>query len=143
MSSALYNRDILRLASVLPHDDRLDNPQHSVEARSAICGSRIALDVDIDTSGAVAALAIRANACALGQASATLLRQNAIGETVAGFNQIRDGLSAYLAGKGEMPSKWPDLAKLAVALDYPARHAAILLPYDAILLAFGQKEQAA
>jgi NifU-like protein involved in Fe-S cluster formation len=40
-----------------------------------------------------------------------------------------------------MPGCWPELALLAAACDYPSRHAAILLPYDAILAAAAQAKE--
>jgi hypothetical protein len=48
---------------------------------------------------------------------------------------LRDGVASALKRVGAMPTRWLDLALLAAACDYPSRHAAILLPYDAILAA--------
>lgn len=135
MDSALYNRDILRLATTLVAQDRLANPDGTAEARSPICGSRIQADITMDTNERISALALRANACALGQASAAILRNNAIGQPLAALAELRDGIAKALNGPYEMPSLWPELALLSRARDYPARHAAILLPYDAVLAA--------
>lgn len=135
MDSALYNRDILRLATTLVAQDRLANPDGTAEARSPICGSRIQADITMDTNERISALALRANACALGQASAAILRNNAIGQPLATLAELRDGIAKALNGPYEMPSLWPELALLSRARDYPARHAAILLPYDAVLAA--------
>ncbi len=135
MDSALYNRDILRLAASLVAGDSLDNPDGSAESRSPICGSRIQADVALAADGTVAAIALRANACALGQASAAILRANAVGMGLATVAELRDGIAQGLTGKAEMPDCWPDIVLLAPAKDYPSRHAAILLPYDALLAA--------
>lgn len=135
MGSALYNRDILRLASSLIAGDRLDNPDGSAEARSPLCGSRIQADVKFTEDGSIAAVALRANACALGQASAAILRTNVVGENVNSISQTRNELEQALKGGAAMPSHWPELALLMPAKDYPSRHAAILLPYDALLAA--------
>lgn len=135
MDSALYNRDILRLAASLIAGDRLDNPDGKAEVRSPICGSRIQADVVFGSDGTIAALALRANACALGQASAAILRANAAGVGMETISDMRTGIAAALVGKGEMPDGWPELALLAPAENYPSRHAAILLPYDAVLAA--------
>ncbi len=48
---------------------------------------------------------------------------------------LRAGVAAGLTGGAEMPGDWPELALLSPAKDYPSRHAAILLPYDALLAA--------
>jgi NifU-like protein involved in Fe-S cluster formation len=133
--SALYNRDILRLASSLVAGDRLENPDGSAESRSPICGSRIQADVALAVDGTIAAIALRANACALGQASAAILRANAVGTDIDAIAALRAGVADGLTGRVSMPDDWPELALLAPAKDYPSRHAAILLPFDALLAA--------
>lgn len=135
MDSALYNRDILRLAASLVAGDRLEHPDGSAESRSPICGSRIQADVVLAADGTIAAIALRANACALGQASAAILRTNAVSTSLATIAKLRDDIAAGLIGKAEMPGLWAELALLTPAKDYPSRHAAILLPYDALLSA--------
>lgn len=142
MDSALYNRDILRLASALVAGDRLENPHGTAECRSPICGSRIQADLKVANDGAIAEIALRANACALGQASAAILRSHAIGSNLSVIADIRAGIEQALKKAGEMPDQWPDLAILAPAREYPSRHAAILLPYDALLAAAVHMEQA-
>lgn len=135
MDSALYNRDILRLASSLIAGDRLDNPDGSAEARSPICGSRIQADIKFADDGSIAAVALRANACALGQASAAIVRANVVGENLSSISQTRNEVEQALKGQAAMPAHWPELALMVPAKDYPSRHAAILLPYDALLAA--------
>lgn len=138
MDSALYNRDILRLATSLVAGDHLADPDGSAEVRSPLCGSRIQADVVMDAEGKLRDLALRANACALGQASTAILAQNAVGTALTEVAKLRDGVAQALQRTGDMPSCWPELALLAAACDYPSRHAAILLPYDAILAAATQ-----
>ena len=138
MDSALYNRDILRLATSLVAGDHLADPDGSAEVRSPLCGSRIQADVVMDAEGKLRDLALRANACALGQASTAILAQNAVGTALTEVAKLRDGVAQALQRAGDMPSCWPELALLAAACDYPSRHAAILLPYDAILAAAAQ-----
>src|SRR3546814_3015744 len=70
MAEALYNTRILRLAASIPHAARLPNPQASVAKRSPVCGSRVTVDVDLDSAGRISALGQEVRACALGQASA-------------------------------------------------------------------------
>ena len=141
MDSALYNRDILRLATSLVAGDRLANPDGSAEVRSPLCGSRIQADIVIDADGKLRDLALRANACALGQASAAILAQNGVGTAMTEVAKLRDDVAQALQRTGNMPSCWPELALLAAACDYPSRHAAILLPYDAILAAAMQAKE--
>ena len=132
MSAPLYNTDILRLATSIPHHSRLADPQASVERRSATCGSRVTVDVRMDDAGRVADLGLEVRACALGQASAALMAAHAIGQDADALGQARDQLSAFLAGASEDLDFWPGLAVLAAARDYPARHASITLSFDAV-----------
>jgi NifU-like protein involved in Fe-S cluster formation len=138
MDSALYNQDILRLATALVAGHQLDDPDGTAEVRSPLCGSRIQADIATDAEGKLQRLALRANACALGQASAAILVNNAVGLGFCGIREVRNAVASALKREGAMPSCWPELALLTAACDYPSRHAAILLPYDAILAAAKQ-----
>ena len=129
--SALYNKDILRLAASIPHHARLAEAQASVEKRSPTCGSRVTTDVKME-GGKLVELGLDVKACALGQASASLMAARAIGMTVAELEEARDRLTAYLAGEGDDLDFWPGLTVLAPARDYPARHASIRLSFEAV-----------
>jgi NifU-like protein involved in Fe-S cluster formation len=137
MPAVLYTRDILRLAASIPNQRRLDRPQASVEKSSPVCGSRVAVDVALDGEGRVIALGQEVHACALGQASAALMGAHAIGRTADELARARDSLAAYLAGARDDPGGWPGLSVFAAARTYPARHAAILLAFDAAAAAAG------
>jgi NifU-like protein involved in Fe-S cluster formation len=132
MTTALYNRDILRLAAAIPHQRRLERPQASAEKSSPVCGSRVAVDVVLDGEGRVAALGQEVRACALGQASAALMGAHALGRDTAELARARDALAAYLAGERSDPGAWPGLDILGAARPYPARHASILLAFEAV-----------
>ena len=132
MTTALYNRDILRLAASIPHQRRLDHPQATAETRSPVCGSRVAVDVVLDGEGRVAALGQEVKACALGQASAALMGAHAIGRDEGELAAARDALAAFLAGDRDDPGPWPGLDVLARARPYKARHPSILLPFEAV-----------
>ncbi|MEA1013100.1 iron-sulfur cluster assembly scaffold protein [Sphingosinicella sp. LY1275] len=132
MTTALYNRDILRLAASIPHQRRLDHPQATAEKRSPVCGSRVAVDVVLDGEGRVVALGQEVKACALGQASAALMGAHAIGRDEGELAAARDALAAFLAGDRDDPGPWPGLDVLARARPYKARHPSILLPFEAV-----------
>jgi NifU-like protein involved in Fe-S cluster formation len=131
MSAPLYNNDILRLATSIPHHQRLADPDASVEKRSATCGSRVTADVRM-ADGRVADMGLEVRACALGQASAALMAGHAIGMSADELAEARDKLASYLAGQSEDLDFWPGVAVLAAARDYPARHASIRLGFEAI-----------
>jgi NifU-like protein involved in Fe-S cluster formation len=129
--SALYSRDILRLAAAIPHLRRLAGAQASAERSSPVCGSRVAVDIALDGGGRVAALGQEVKACALGQASAALMGTAALGASPADLAAARDELAAFLAGTRADPGGWPGLAVFAPARPFAARHASILLPFEA------------
>ncbi len=132
VASALYNRDILRLAASIPHYGRLETPQASSEKRSPVCGSRVTVDVVLDPQGRVADLGQEVKACALGQASASLMGAYAIGRRVDELGAARDSLAAFLAGRSDDPGDWPGLGIFREARDYKARHPSILLAFEAV-----------
>ena len=129
--TALYNRDILRLAAAIPHIGRLDQPQGSAEKSSPVCGSHVAVDLILDGEGRVAAIGQEVKACALGQASAALLGAHAAGRSPDELAQARDDFAGWLAGGRDDPGDWPGLGVFAHARAYPARHASILLAFEA------------
>lgn len=131
MPTALYNRDILRLAAAIPHLGRLEAPQGSSERSSPVCGSRVAVDLNLDAEGRVAALGQEVKACALGQASAALMAAHAPGRSPGELAQARDAFAAWLGGERADPGDWPGLAVFAHARPYAARHASILLAFEA------------
>lgn len=132
MTTALYNRDILRLAVSIPHQGRLQNPDASVEKRSPVCGSRVTVDIALDAEGRVARLGQEVKACALGQASASLMGASAIGRSQPELAAARDALAAFLGGTRDDPGDWPGLSIFSEARPYKARHPSILLPFEAV-----------
>lgn len=132
MTTALYNRDILRLAASIPHQRRLAGPQATSEKRSPVCGSRVAVDVALDGEGRVAALGQEVKACALGQASASLMGANAIGRSTAELAAAREALADFLAGRRDDPGSWPGLDIFREARPFTARHPSILLAFEAV-----------
>ena len=135
MSGVLYTREILRLAVSIPHQHRLDQPGGSAEQRSRACGSKVTADVMVGDDGLLRDLGLEINACALGQASAAILAAQAIGKTVSEIESAKSRLAAFLEGSTDSPGAWPDMDKLIAARDHKGRHAAILLPYDAVIAA--------
>ncbi len=138
MSAPLYNAQILRLATSIPHQARLAEPQASVSKRSPICGSRVTVDVVMDEEGRIADLGQEVRACALGQASAALMGEHAIGRSPDELAAARDALTAFLAGERDDPGEWPGLELFTPALPHKARHPSIRLAFEAVAEAAAQ-----
>ena len=137
MTAPIYTRDILRLASAIPHLAAFDAVD-GVELRSPTCGSRVRLAVRLDDQQRVASLQQAVEACAFGQASAALMVQAAIGRNVAEVQTATKGIEAWLAGDDGAVTAWPGLAVLDPARSRAGRHGAILLPFRALLAAIEQ-----
>ena len=132
MAEALYTTQILRLATSIPHPVRLAHPQGVSERRSPVCGSRVTVDVVLDGKGRIAELGQEVRACALGQASASLMGAHAIGRSLAELEEARDALTAFLAGERDDPGTWPGLEIFGPARAHSARHASIRLAFEAV-----------
>ena len=140
MSELLYTRDILRLATSIPHLAPLDASDGDAELRSSTCGSRVAVAVRME-DGRVTALGQSVEACAFGQASAALMGAHAVGRSRVEVEQAVAELTGWLGGQRNDPGAWPGLSVLAPALPKTGRHGAILLPFRALLGAMGEDRE--
>jgi NifU-like protein involved in Fe-S cluster formation len=86
--------------------------------------------------GKISDFAHEVKACALGQASSSIMARHIIGATPQELRDIRSTVRAMLKENGEPPDgKWADLAVLEPVRDYKARHASTLLTFDAVVKA--------
>ena len=133
MISELYSGAILEAAGAIPPSRRLQSPHASAEKVSRVCGSVVEVDLEIK-DGVVADFGMTAKACALGQASASIVAHNVIGASVAELYQLRDEMRAMLKEDGPAPAgeRWRELGALQIIKDYPQRHASTLLVFEAI-----------
>jgi len=121
MFDDLYNTDILTLSASLKNE-RLDAPDGTVRKVSKLCGSWLEIDVMMD-GDIVSHVALRVQACALGQSSAAILQQGIIGANLDEITQARDALSEMLKAEGDAQSgRFEKLALLKGVKAYPARH---------------------
>ncbi|RYC31855.1 iron-sulfur cluster assembly scaffold protein [Lichenibacterium minor] len=132
MLSDIYNSRILHLAGNLPRVGRLSAPDGSATAHSKLCGSTVTVDVALDADGRVADFAHDVKACALGQASSSIMASGVVGTDAAELRALRDAMRAMLkAGAAPPAGRWTDCAVLEPVRDYKARHASTLLTFDA------------
>ena len=145
MISDLYSGSILDAAAAIPAARRLAAPDASAKKVSRICGSEVEIDLKVEDK-VVTDFAMIAKACALGQASASILARNIIGVRVEELYKLRDEMRAMLKENGPPPQgeRWTDLATLEPIRDYPQRHTSTLLVFEAVCsgldqLGFGSK----
>lgn len=131
MSAAkLYTHDVLALATSLGQWPLVPAMPLTGQARSPTCGSIVTLSMETDGAGKITALGIQAQACAIGQASAALFAASADGRSVEEVTSALAGLKDWLNGDAGLPD-WPGVETIEPARGYPARHGAILLPWQA------------
>jgi NifU-like protein involved in Fe-S cluster formation len=141
MLNEVYNSRILGLAGNIPRLGRLDNPDATATAHSKLCGSTVTVDLKMD-GDTVTDFAHEVKACALGQASSSIMASNVIGSKAAELRDLRDSVRRMLKENGPPPAadKWADIAVLEPVRDYKARHASTMLTFDAVVSAIDQIE---
>jgi len=147
MLNDVYNAKILDLAGNIPRLGRLPAPDASATAHSKLCGSTVTVDLKMK-GGEVADFAHDVKACALGQASSSIMARHVVGSKPDELRALRDTVRKMLKENGAPPSgKWADIAVLEPVRDYKARHASTMLTFDAVVAALDkietQKKEAA
>ncbi|GAC1327806.1 MAG: iron-sulfur cluster assembly scaffold protein [Beijerinckiaceae bacterium] len=131
MLNDIYNKRILELAADIPRLGRLSAPDASSTAHSKLCGSTVTVDVAL-SDGRVSDFAHEVKACALGQASSSILARNILGSTPEELQELRETVRRMLKENGEPPSgRWAEIGVLQPVRDYKARHASTMLTFDA------------
>ena len=140
MLNEVYNAKILELAGNIPRLGRLAAPDATATAHSKLCGSTVTVDLKMN-GGEVADFAHDVKACALGQASSSIMARHVIGAKPAELRELRETVRKMLKENGPPPTgKWADIAVLEPVRDYKARHASTLLTFDAVVSALDQIE---
>jgi NifU-like protein involved in Fe-S cluster formation len=140
MINDVYNKRIIELAGTIPRLGRLEAPDASATAHSKLCGSTVTVDLKMN-GPVVTDFAHDVKACALGQASSSIMARNVVGASAAELRELRETVRKMLKENGSPPQgKWADIAVLEPVRDYKARHASTLLTFDAVVDAIGKIE---
>ncbi len=140
MMDDIYNSRILEFAGNIPRIGTLPDADAEANAHSKLCGSRVKVYLKLD-GDTVSDFAHEVKACALGQASSSVMARHVVGATVAEIRQAREDMLAMLKADGEGPDgRFEDMRFLMPVKDYKARHASTMLTFDAVVDAIGQIE---
>ncbi|MCE7026872.1 iron-sulfur cluster assembly scaffold protein [Jiella avicenniae] len=140
MIDDVYNAKILEFAGNIPRTGRLAEPDASATAHSRLCGSTVTIDLKVE-DGRVADFAHEVKACALGQASSSVMARNVVGATPEELRAVREEMRAMLKENGAPPAgRFEDLKYLEPVRDYKARHASTMLTFDAVVEALDKIE---
>ena len=140
MMDDIYNSRILEFAGNIPRIGTLADADGEAGAHSKLCGSRVKVYLKLDEDR-VSDFAHEVKACALGQASSSIMARHVVGSTAAELREVREQARAILKENAEPPAgKWADLAVLVPVRDFKARHASTMLTFDAVVDAIDQIE---
>lgn len=136
----IYNSKILEFAGNITHAGALPDADASSEKHSKLCGSkvRVYLKMNGDT---VTDFSHEVRACALGQASSSIMARHVIGATAAEIRKAREDMLAMLKEGGEGPDgRFKEMRYLKPVKDYKARHPSTMLTFEAVVDAIDQIE---
>jgi NifU-like protein involved in Fe-S cluster formation len=141
MLSDVYNARILDLAGNIPRLGRLAAPDATATAHSKLCGSTVTVDLKMD-GDTVTDFAHQVKACALGQASSSIMARHVVGAKADDLRALRENVRKMLKENGAPPANgaWTDIAVLEPVRDFKARHASTMLTFDAVVDAINQIE---
>ena len=136
----IYNSKILEFASNIQRSGKLDDADASAEKHSKLCGSRVKVYLKM-TDGRVSDFSHEVKACALGQASSSIMARHVVGATPAEIREARLAMLAMLKEGGEGPTgRFEDMRFLKPVKDYKARHASTMLTFEAVVDCLDQIE---
>ena len=131
MLNDIYNKRIIELAGNIPRLGRLPDPDATATAHSKLCGSTVKIDLKMD-GDTVTDFAHDVKACALGQASSSIMASHVVGSTASELRELRETVRKMLKENGAPPEgKWEEIHFLEPVRDYKALHASTLLSFDA------------
>ena len=129
----IYNSRILEFAGNIERGGKLTDADASAEKHSKLCGSRVKVYVKM-SDGVVSDFSHEVKACALGQASSSIMARHVVGATPAEIRQAKQDMLAMLKEGGEGPSgRFEDMRFLKPVKDYKARHASTMLTFEAVV----------
>ena len=141
MIDDVYNAKILGFAGNIARIGRLEQPDATATAHSKLCGSTVTIDLKMQDE-VVTDFAHVVKACALGQASSSIMAENVVGASSEELRAVRETMRQMLKENGAPPEgRFADLKYLEPVRDYKARHASTMLTFDAVVDAIGQIEK--
>ncbi|MEK1853300.1 MAG: iron-sulfur cluster assembly scaffold protein [Phyllobacterium sp.] len=141
MINDVYNARILEFAGNIQRLGRLQDPDASATAHSKLCGSTVTVDLKME-DGVVCDFAHDVKACALGQASSSIMARHVVGATARELRDVREVMFKMLKENGAPPEgRFEDLKFLEPVRDYKARHNSTMLTFDAVVDCLNQIEK--
>src|ERR1700749_587892 len=102
MLNDVYNKRIIELAGNIPRIGRLADPDATATAHSRLCGSTVTTDLKMD-GDKVTDFAHDVKACALGQASSSIMARNIVGAKADELRKLREDVLRMLKENAPPP----------------------------------------
>ena len=123
ISTTSIMQKILGFAGNIGRLGRLEAPDASATAHSKLCGSTVTVDIRMD-GDTITDFAHEVKACALGQASSSIMASHVVGSSSEELRAVRETMRRMLKEEGAPPQgRFEDLKYLEPVRDYKARHA--------------------
>lgn len=133
MLDNVYNAKILEYAGNIERIGELEDPDARARAHSKLCGSTVEVFLKLD-GDIVSDFSHKVKACALGQASSSIMARKIVGTSAGDLRELRETMYAMLKQNGPSPEgHFEDFRFLEPVRDYKARHASTLLTFDAVV----------
>lgn len=98
----LYQSQILALARVARASEEIAHPTHHAVVKNTTCGDEISLYLCLDADH-ISAIQVSVSGCALCEAGAGLLTQQARAASLADITTLATALEAFLANQAKTP----------------------------------------
>ncbi|MEH3124241.1 iron-sulfur cluster assembly scaffold protein [Agrobacterium cavarae] len=136
----IYNNRILEFAGNIPLAGGMADADAQAEKHSKLCGSKVKVYIKMD-GDQVCDFTHEVRACALGQASSSIMAHHVVGASRAEIRKARQDMIDMLTANGEGPEgRFEDMRVLKPVKDYKARHASTLLTFEAVCDCLDQLE---
>lgn len=136
----IYNNRILEFAGNIPRAGGMADADAQAEKHSKLCGSKVKVYIKMD-GDKVCDFSHEVRACALGQASSSIMAHHVVGASRAEIRKARQDMIDMLTANGEGPEgRFEDMRVLQPVKDYKARHASTLLTFEAVCDCLDQLE---
>ncbi|MFD1197200.1 iron-sulfur cluster assembly scaffold protein [Brucella gallinifaecis] len=141
MIDEVYNKRILEFAGNIEKLGQMSDPDAVATVHSKLCGSTVTVYLRM-RDGVVTDFAHEVKACALGQASSSVMARNVVGCSSEDLRAVRETMIRMLKENGPAPAgRFEDLKYFEPVREYKARHASTLLTFDAVADCIRQIEE--
>lgn len=136
----IYNNRILEFAGNIPLAGAMADADAQAQKHSKLCGSQVKVYIKMD-GDRVSQFSHEVRACALGQASSSIMAHHVVGAGRSEIRKARQDMIDMLTANGEGPEgRFEDMRVLKPVKDYKARHASTMLTFEAVCDCLDQLE---